>query len=175
MHRPPFNYSTSSPKRKAGFLSTDTLLDSTGQTIFKQCKTVPQCFKDSFMHHGVEHTRQVYIEQGAIASASPAFMREWVPGDASKCGIFGYWVADASEVTANIMCPGTTTSSHYCCAVDFAVAPLFYLFYTYPEVFSGLEATCNRPFSFSYGGTIDASYPIFSKAAILAKIKQIGR
>jgi hypothetical protein len=45
--RPPFNYSVGSPMRKSGFMSHDTLLGSSGdKTIFKPCKTVPQCFMD---------------------------------------------------------------------------------------------------------------------------------
>ncbi len=59
--------------------------------------------------------------------------------------------------------------------VDSAVAPLFYLFLSYPGVLDELESTCNRamfdipgiPFS-----TI-LQYPIFSKPSILTALRQI--
>jgi len=170
--RPPFNYSTSSPMRKAGFLSASSLLDSRGKTIFRQCKSVPQCFKDVFTHHGTEHTRRVFVEANALFLGSKPFMREWNPSDATKCGIFGIWISDESGTNGvNRMCEPTSPSSHYCCAVDVAVSPLFYLFHTFPAALDELEPLCNRPFS----SASDSSYPLFSKARILSLVKQIGR
>jgi len=170
--RPPFNYSTSSPMRKAGFLSTSSLLDAAGNTIFKQCRSVPQCFKDTFTHRGVDHTRHVFVEAGALSPNSKPFMREWHPSDATKCGIFGIWMSDESRMNGvNRMCEPTTPSSHYCCAVDVSVAPLFHLFHTHPEALDELEPVCNHPF----GSPADNSYPLFSKARVLSIVKQIGR
>ena len=172
--RPPFNYSAGSPMRSAGFLSTGNLLDSTGKTIFKSCKTLRQCFTDTFTHLGLEHTRRAYVESGALAQGSPAFMRDWQPSDATKCGIFGIWLYDENGKGVNRMCPGTTDATHYCCALDVAVAPLFYLFNQVPSALDELEPVCNRPFS-PFGASSDSSYMIFSKQKVLTAVKQIGR
>jgi hypothetical protein len=170
--RPPFNYSTTSPMRKAGFLSTGSLLDANEKTIFMQCKSVRQCFKDTFTHLGLKYTRQVYVEKGAVGVASNAFMREWHPSDASKCGIFGIWLHDESTKKGiNRMCEPTLPDDYYCCAVDMAVAPLFYLFHNHPQVLDELEPVCNRPFL----SPTDTSYEVFRKSEIKDKVKQIGK
>ena len=85
--RPPFNYSDGSPMRKSGFLSTSSLLDSTGATIFTQCKTVKQCFKDKFTFHGQEYTRRVYVPGAALGIDSAtgttqgSKMSDWRAGE----------------------------------------------------------------------------------------------
>lgn len=73
------------------------------------------------------------------------------------------------------MCPGTTTTTHYCCMVDPAVAPLFYLFQNHPSVLDDLDATCNRAMLDVPGipSSTILSYPIFSKPAILTALRQI--
>ena len=171
--RPPFNYSVGTAMRKAGFLSTGALLDSSAnpQTIFKQCKTVRQCFKDEFTHHDVARTRKVSIPANVQSYASPQYMREWMPSDAANCGIFGVWLADNQGNGWNLKCPGTTSASHFCCAVDVAVAPLFYLFKEYPSVLGELDAVCNVPFS---SQASSHTYPIFSRKKIKSLVEQIG-
>lgn len=59
--------------------------------------------------------------------------------------------------------------------VDPAVAPLFYLFQTYPAVLDELDASCNRALLDVPGAPASAvlSYPIFSKATILGALRQI--
>ena len=46
IHGPPFNYTDGSQMRKSGFLSATSLLNARCATIFTQCKSVKQCFKD---------------------------------------------------------------------------------------------------------------------------------
>lgn len=163
--------------RKSGFLSTDRLLNSKGETIFKPCNTVAQCIKDTFTFRGKDVTRRVFVEGSAVGSSSsstPSFMRDWKPNDATKCGIFGVWLSDGNGNGINRMCPGTTTATHYCCSVDVAVAPLMYLFHTYPGVLDELDGVCNKAFSPS-ASTADRSYPIFSKSKVLSTVASIGR
>ena len=107
------NYTDGSPLRKAGFLSTPALLDArTGQTIFRPCKSVRQCFEDKFTHHGVEATRRVFVPAGAtgtdLATGRPSmgYMRDWRPSDAHRCGIFGIWISDNNGQGVNTKCPG---------------------------------------------------------------------
>ncbi len=158
--------------RKSGFMSTDSLLDSTGKTIFRKCKSIPQCFKDTFTYHRIQHTRHVFVEAGAVGESTVPLMREWHPSDATKCGIFGIWMYDERTQTGvNKMCPPTSAATHYCCAVDMAVSPLFYLFHTYPEVLDELEPVCNHLFT----SPTDSLYPLFSKSNVLSLVKQIGR
>ena len=86
IHRPPFNYTDGSPMRKSGFLSATSLLDTRGATIFTQCKSVKQCFKDRFTFHGQEYTRRVYVPGSALGivlatgSVSDSSMEDWRPG-----------------------------------------------------------------------------------------------
>lgn len=161
--------------RKAGFLSTNQLVDKQGNTIFKPCSSVPQCFKDTFTHRGAERTRRVFLESKTLGSSLlPSTMRDWSPNDAVKCGIFGIWLSDANGNGANLMCPGTEPSTHYCCAVDVAVAPLLYLFDEHPETLSTLDRVCNT--AFSYGSDVtDRSYPIFSRSNLESLVKRVGR
>jgi hypothetical protein len=156
-----------SSKRKSGFLLTDNLLDDKGHTIFKPCKTVAQCFKDAFTFHGQEKTRRVFIERLAVGNEQP-FLRDWEPSDAMKCGIFGIFLKQPGSTTASLndMCPGTTPSTHYCCALDMAVAPLNYLFTRMPSALDELHQVCNAP---------DSSYPIFSAQAVRSAIAKIGK
>ncbi len=69
--------------RKSGFLSANTLLDSRGATVFTQCKTVKQCFKDKFTFHGSEFTRRVYVPGSALGSSSPR-MIDWRAGNTCR-------------------------------------------------------------------------------------------
>lgn len=70
---------------------------------------------------------------------------------------------------------GTDATTHYCCMVDPAVAPLFYLFQNHPEVLDELETTCNRAMLDVPGVPPSAilSYPIFSKFTILSALRQV--
>jgi hypothetical protein len=156
-----------SSKRKSGFLSTDRLVDDKGHTIFKPCKTVAQCFKDAFTFHGQEKTRRVFIERLAVGNEQP-FLRDWEPSDAMKCGIFGIFLRQPGSTAASLndMCPGTTPSTHYCCALDMAVAPLNYLFTRMPSALDELHQACNAP---------DSSYPVFSAQAVRSAIARIGK
>lgn len=110
--RPPFNYSDGSPMRKSGFLSEGQLLDGRDATVFTQCKSVKQCFKDKFTFHGREHTRRVFVPGAALGidaatgAQSSDLMSDWRPGDAAKCGIFGIWLADSNKQGINARCPG---------------------------------------------------------------------
>jgi hypothetical protein len=171
--RPPFDYSTGSPMRKSGFMSADTLLGPSGdKTIFKPCKTVEQCFMDTFTHRGMERTRRVFIEGDAFSYSLPSFMRDWKPSDATKCGIFGVLVEDPSGLTDKRKCPGLeTNSNYYCCMVDAAVVPLFHLFQENPQVLDELDGVCNRPFSPTLERSSDTSYPIFSKTKIQSLVQ----
>ena len=119
--RPPFNYSDGTPFRRAGFMSTDRLLDDKDATIFKPCKTVRQCFEDKFTHHGVESTRRVYIRGEALGAnantgvgTAGSVMRDWQARDASKCGIFGTWLVDDNGSPVHQMCPGKLPTSLSC-------------------------------------------------------------
>ena len=119
--RPPFNYSDGTPFRRAGFMSTDRLLDDKDATIFKPCKTVRQCFEDKFTHHGVESTRRVYIRGEALGAnantgvgTAGSVMRDWQARDASKCGIFGTWLVDDNGSPVHQMCPGGLPTTLLC-------------------------------------------------------------
>lgn len=175
--RPPFEYADGTDYRKAGFMSTQRLLDARDQTIFRPCKTVKQCFEDRFTHHGQEVTRRVFVKAdsiGAIDAGTGArtvsFMRDWLSRDASKCGIFGFWLVDQNDNPVNDKCsrdaPSTT---HYCCALDMAVNPLFYMFMEHPDTLDELDAVCNRAPSdlpSSAAGGSAATYQIFSKSRV---------
>lgn len=165
--RPPFDYSVKSPKRKAGFLSSDSLLNTKGETIFRPCKTVSQCFKDTFTYLGHERTRRVFIDRLAVGNEE-AYLRDWEPQDAMKCGIFGVFLKEVGTGQGiNTMCPGTSASTHYCCALDMAVAPLNYLFLqAAPGSIQELDAVCNRP---------DISYTLFSAQTLSSKVTRIGK
>lgn len=112
MGRPPFDYSDGVAFRGSGFMSTDRLLDKKGETIFKPCKTVRQCFEDRFTHHGKEVTRRVFIDgeafvnNAATGGASQSVMRDWKSRDAAKCGIFGTWIVDAYDSEVKKKCQG---------------------------------------------------------------------
>ena len=109
------------------------------------------------------------------SSSTPSNMRDWRPNDATKCGIFGIWLSDGAGTSGiNTMCPGTSSTTHYCCAIDVAVAPLQYLFYQYPQTLDQLDGVCNKAFS-TNAYTVDRSYPIFSKTAIQTLVAKIGR
>lgn len=173
--RPPFNYSTVSPMRKSGFLSYERLLDTLGNTIFKPCNTIQQCFKDSFTFRGKDATRRVYIDAMSVGNTLiPSYMRDWKPNDATKCGIFGIWLSDGQGNSINDMCPGAPDSSYYCCAVDVAVAPLQYVFSQYPSTLDELDSKCNVAFSTS-GSMLDRSYSVFSKRNVQNLVQRIGR
>ncbi len=84
--RPPFDYSDGTALRKSGFLSADTLLGQSGDTIFVPCKSVKQCFEDKFTHHAKEVTRRVFIE-AASQVVCLCYLEVWLPAFViSKCG-----------------------------------------------------------------------------------------
>jgi hypothetical protein len=132
-------------------------------------------FLPRFTHRGVESSRRVFIDGTAFSFTQPSFMRDWKPSDASKCGIFGMLVSDTAGLPDNGMCLPTSPSTHYCCMVDVAVAPLYHLFYNHPYVLDELDAVCNRPYSPTATRSRDTSYPIFSKARVLSLVQKIGR
>lgn len=71
---------------------------------------------------------------------------------------------------------GTTASSHFCCAVDRAAAPLFHLFQAMPSSeIDALETTCNQPMADVPGmpASAAASYPIFSRGRVASVLSQI--
>ena len=178
--RPPFDYSDGTAMRKSGFLSSDTLLGSNGDTIFVPCKSVKQCFEDKFTHHAKEVTRRVFIEAASQGPGRNALMRDWRANDATRCGIFGVWISDenAENPTGiNIMCPGTNPQTHWCCAIDVAVSPLFYLLHAFgPSVLPDLDATCNKPpLNGMFSSSSQSSYQIFSRSKVESLVKQIGR
>ncbi len=107
-------------------------------------------------------------------------MRDWRANDATRCGIFGVWISDENvenPTGINLMCPGTNPQTHWCCAMDMAVAPLFYLFHTYGKsVLPELDATCNRvPLSGMFASESSSSYQIFSRSKVESLVQQIGR
>jgi hypothetical protein len=187
--RPPFDIADGQAARKAGFLSSSTLLKGKlNTTIFKPCKTLEQCFEDKFTHNGAEITRRVFIRRDALGftdatSSTTYYARDWLASDATRCRIFGVWLSDQSSNGINKMCPGTTSQTHYCCAVDMSVAPLFHLFQAYcTSVLSELDSVCNSPplsktfgvwYASSSSLSSSSSYPIFSRSKVESIVKQI--
>ena len=125
---PPFNISMSSPYRSTGFMSETTLFrpdpkgEEDGKSVFKSCKTIEQCFIDRFTYNGRTVKRQVM-------DPATSTMRNWEGIDGQNCGIFGVWVGSGDKAAFNRLCPGEDFNTRFCCYMDAAVAPLFYMFH----------------------------------------------
>lgn len=124
--QPPFSTSTSSPYRSTGFMSETTLFRKDpanidgGTSVFKSCKTIDQCFIDQFTYNGKPVKRRVF-------DPVTKTMRDWTGLDGQYCGIFGILLSDVASF--NAMCKGEDFDKKYCCFMDAAVTPLFYMFH----------------------------------------------
>jgi hypothetical protein len=186
--RPPFNYTDGSPMRKAGFMSASTLTKGPNQdSIFKQCNSLEQCFKDQFTHHGKETTRRVFVpldalgisvQSSSVGDSAQYSARDWQPSDATRCGIAGVLVMDANGNSVNRKCQNAPKETHYCCMVDMQVAPLFYLFSKHgAEVMDDLDRVCNRgTLSQTIGIEIPSSaqsFQVFSRSRVQSIVSTI--
>jgi hypothetical protein len=123
--RPPFPYN-----RKTGFLSYSKPLFNEkegatdgGETVFRQCRTIEQCFVDEFTYNGVRRDRMIYDDK---SRSTPVF-REWGANESEVCGIFGYRL---EKDAAQVECPGLDTRDYACCKVlTLYISAFCYLFF----------------------------------------------
>lgn len=171
MGRPPFDISNtqdfSNKYRKFGFLSPPANVDSvysssTDKSIFASCRTLEQCFKDDFHYNGKIVERRIFTNLNE--------MRDWVPREGERCGIFGKEV-DPTTITAS--CPGINPLTHSCCEIDMAVVPLYYLFKTKrSETLDQLDNICNKGSLPFLNGPVKEQ-GIFSIEAVTAAVGSI--
>jgi hypothetical protein len=153
--RPPFDTSTSSAYRGPGFMS-ETSIFNEDRTVFESCRNIEQCFVDMFTYNGKNVKRKVL-------DPATKEMRYWKGEDGQNCGIFGIWIEKFESSVA--ICPGLDTNIHYCCYMDPAVVPLFYMFHYHQEdTLKPLSDICNS----------DSVFKIFSPGEIKTHLNNIG-
>ena len=160
----PFGTSPQEGYRKAGFLSTkaDVFVESSGQSIFKACKTLDQCFVDDFYYNGKVVSRRVYT----YYNQQPK-MRDWKPSESENCGIFAMEETDRPTD----YCLGINPTTHACCIIDPAVAPLYYMLKKNPSLLAQeLHGTCNKDDLF---GKVPKQQAIFSLEMVQKNIDEI--
>lgn len=86
-----------------------------------------------FTHNGKPNKRRVFHPVSKQ-------MQDWTGQDGENCGVFGIWMNDTASFDK--MCPGEKFSEKYCCYLDPAVAPLFYMFHYYGDKLASVTKTC---------------------------------